>query len=338
MTSMGYTYTSGEWFMHSSLGCSPIEMLYACTAGKINGICTACDTGFTLDAADNVCKPTAAGSFGYDWATSAAKVTSHTVYSNEQVFPPFAENSAAIDWRDWGVITPVQDVGSTCAAEYAQTAADLASAAWSIKTGTANVLPSIQMVIDCETVSSDGCAAGTVQAALGAYATLGVYSEAQWPYTEADSGSCHLFEKGKIPFNHLPKFALEQPGFEQIPNVDRVALRRALRDGPVSFSFNALSDFESYTSGTYMGTNCDTASNTVNHSMVAVGYDTDGSGNEYIIAKNSWGTSWGISGYANIYVNPEGFGTCGMFVEVNHATAGKGSRISHNMVDNKALL
>jgi len=139
----GYTYASGEWFMHAELGCSPIQMLYACTAGTINGVCTTCATGFTLDAADNVCKPTTAGNFGYDWTASAAKVTSHTVYSNEQVFAPFAENSASIDWRDWGVITPVQDVGSTCAATYAQTAADLAAAAWSIKTGTANVVPSI---------------------------------------------------------------------------------------------------------------------------------------------------------------------------------------------------
>jgi len=80
-----------------------------------------------------------------------------------------------------------------------------------------------------------------------------------------------------------------------------------------------------------MGTSCSTTSNTVNTSLLAVGYDTDASGNEYIIAKNNLGTSWGISGYANIYVNPDGFGTCGMFVEVNKATAGLGSKI-----DNKA--
>jgi len=194
------------------------------------------------------------------------------------------------------------------------------------------------MVIDCETVTSNGCTSGSVQAALGSFATLGAYSKEQWPYTAVDTGDCHIFEKGKVPFNHLPKFALEQPGYKEIVSADRVALRRALRDGPVSFSFNSLPDFVSYTSGTYMGTNCDTTSNTVNHSMVAVGYDTDVAGNEYIIAKNSWGTSWGISGYANIYVNPAGYGTCGMFVEVNQATAGKGSALSNNMVDSKAIL
>jgi hypothetical protein len=88
-----------------------------------------------------------------------------------------------------------------------------------------------------------------------------------------------------------------------------------------------MADFNTYTTGTYMGTGCSTASDTVNHTLLVVGYDTDASGKEYVIVKGDWGTSWGSSGYANIYVNPEGFGTCGMFVEVNKATAGRGSKI-----------
>lgn len=135
-----------------------------------------------------------------------------------------------------------------------------------------------------------------------------------------------MLDKGKVPFNHLNKFTLELPGYEEIV-ADRVSLRRALRDGPVSVSFKVLTDFEEYTTGTYMGTSCDTDSNVVNHTLLAVGYDTDANGNEFVIVKNTWGTSWGNNGYADVYVNPEGYGTCGMFVEVNKATAGLGSRI-----------
>jgi hypothetical protein len=158
-----------------------------------------------------------------------------------------------------------------------------------------------------------------------------------WPYTGVDTADCHLFETEKIPFPHMNTFSLEQPGYTQI-QADRVAMRIALRKGPISFSFNALADFESYTSGTYMGTNCSTASDTVTMSMIAVGYDTDSSGNEYIIAKSSWGTDWGDSGYANIYVNPEGHGTCGMFVDMNQATAGLGSKIVHSAANIKTEL
>jgi hypothetical protein len=102
--------------------------------------------------------------------------TTHVPYSNEQVFPPYDDNSAAIDWRTSGIITPVRDEGS-CNSDFASTAADLAASAWSIKTGIAGTIPAIQMILDCETVTSNGCTGGSVQAALTAIATLGVYDE-----------------------------------------------------------------------------------------------------------------------------------------------------------------
>jgi len=35
----------------------------------------------------------------------------------------------------------------------------------------------------------------------------------------------------------------------------------------------------------------------LNHAVILVGYDTDLNGNQYYILRNSWGTSWGMSGY-----------------------------------------
>jgi len=49
---------------------------------------------------------------------------------------------------------------------------------------------------------------------------------------------------------------------------------------------------------------------------MAVGYDTDAAGNEYVIVQGPWGTSWGQSGYGHVYLDPEEPGTCGMFVEM----------------------
>jgi len=213
--SISYGYTDEYFFEHPYHGCSPIEMLYACKKGSMDGICTECITGFTLGD-DLVCMPTLAGDAGYNWTTNAAYFDAHEAHSNLYTFGPFDENSSSVDWRSKGVITPVQDytlVGNTpvtkCNVSYAAAAADLASAAWSIKTGIANFKPSIQMIIDCETEISDGCTTGSLTSALGAFATLGAYDATVWPYTGVDTANCHLFETEKIPYTHMSKFKLE---------------------------------------------------------------------------------------------------------------------------------
>ena len=66
---------------------------------------------------------------------------------------------------------------------------------------------------------------------------------------------------------------------------------------PVTGAMYAGGAFMSYTSGVYTG--CPayaTAITQLNHAVLIVGYDANGN---YII-KNSWGTNWGVNGFATI--------------------------------------
>jgi C1A family cysteine protease len=87
------------------------------------------------------------------------------------------------------------------------------------------------------------------------------------------------------------------------------ALQAALTQQPISVSIDAeTSYFQSYTSGVL--TNAVSCGTTIDHAVLAVGFGTTGT-TDYFIVKNSWGSSWGESGYINIAA-VEGFGVCGI--------------------------
>ena len=63
------------------------------------------------------------------------------------------------------------------------------------------------------------------------------------------------------------------------------------KEGPVSVCLDA-SNWASYKSGVF--SNC--GSTTLNHAVLAVGYEKDGTW----IVKNSWGVNWGDQGYIKL--------------------------------------
>jgi len=70
-----------------------------------------------------------------------------------------------------------------------------------------------------------------------------------------------------------------------------------------------------YTSGVITSTSCGT---NLDHGILGVGYDAN---QKFYIVKNSWGGSWGESGYVRIGMNGDGAGICGIQQMDSYPTA-----------------
>lgn len=89
----------------------------------------------------------------------------------------------------------------------------------------------------------------------------------------------------------------------------------AVNLGPVAVAINASSyAFQTYSSGV-LTNNCSTS---CNHAVTLVGYNSDAA-TPYWIVRNSWGSSWGASGFIWMQ-QTNGKGQCGINTQVNYPT------------------
>jgi len=87
------------------------------------------------------------------------------------------------------------------------------------------------------------------------------------------------------------------------------ALQEAVAEGPVSVAIEADSPFfQLYTGGVFGSRFCGA---NLDHGVLAVGYGVD-DGKKYWKVKNSWGNSFGESGYIRLLKGKGGTGQCGI--------------------------
>jgi len=204
------------------------------------------------------------------------------MFSEEQM----KATASSIDWRAKGAVTYVKNQGQ-CGSCWSFSATGGIEGQWFLA-GHTLVAVSEQELVSCDT-TDDGCNGGLMDNAFAWLVSAqggNIVTESSYPYV---SGG------GNVPACALPKtVGANIVGHEDLPQSETQMATWMTTSGPISIGVDATS-WQTYMGG--IMTNC--ISSQVDHGVLAVGFDNTNSP-PYWIVKNSWGASWGESGYIRI--------------------------------------
>eukprot|EP00301_Raphidiophrys_heterophryoidea_P019708 c4586_g1_i1.p1 GENE.c4586_g1_i1~~c4586_g1_i1.p1 ORF type:complete len:359 (+),score=83.79 c4586_g1_i1:42-1079(+) len=217
-------------------------------------------------------------------------------------------NPASVDWRTKGAVNPIKNQGQ-CGSCWAFSTVDSYEGQVALKTGKLTSF-SEQDLVDCVTGQSipgtrgtccSGCNGGLMDygfAYMIAKQAGKDDTEASYPYKAAD-GTCGFVARDAT--------GAAVTSYTDVKAGDESALKDAVANiGPISIAVDATNGWQLYKSGVFnpiLG--CGTK---LNHGVGIVGYGTD-AGKDYWIIRNSWGETWGESGYMRLIM---GKNECGV--------------------------
>ncbi|KAH6772698.1 Granulin repeat cysteine protease family protein [Perilla frutescens var. hirtella] len=211
-----------------------------------------------------------------------------------------------VDWREKGAVAPVKDQGQ-CGSCWAFSTIGAVEGVNRIVTGDMKVL-SEQELVDCDTTFNQGCNGGLMDYAFEfIIKNGGIDTEEDYPYRAVDA-TCDVNRKNAR--------VVSIDSYEDVPENDEQALKKAVANQPVSVAIEAGGRaFQLYQSGVFTG-HCGTD---LDHGVVAVGYGTK-NGKDYWIVRNSWGPNWGEEGYIKLERNVANIttGKCGIAIEASY--------------------
>jgi len=212
---------------------------------------------------------------------------------------------ASVDWRTNNAVSEVKNQG-TCGSCWAFSTVGSLEGLHAIKTGSL-VEFSEQQLVDCSTsFGNEGCNGGMMDFAFQYVEKNGIETESDYPYTGSDDTCAASSSKTSWKIN----------GFVDVPQNVSAQLKAAVALNPVAVAIEADGFWFQFYFGGIFNSSCGT---NLDHGVLAVGYGTE-SGQNFWIVKNSWGGSWGESGYIRIADNGDGPGLCGIQMSASYAT------------------
>jgi len=231
-------------------------------------------------------------------------VRSESTVSSSSFVPISADRvgaGGALDWRTKGAVSPIQDQGQ-CGSCYSFSGIASIEGAWALKKG-ALIKLSEQQVVDCSrSLGNEGCNGGYEKNVFQyVINNRGIGTSAKYPYTGRDNQACKGSTNPSVVTISSQK---------SIPANNENAMMTAVQLGPISIAVDASHSFQFYSRGVFDDRGCGTS---LDHAINIVGFGTDTTtGKDYWIVRNSWGTSWGESGYIRVIRNKN---MCGLALD-----------------------
>jgi len=229
--------------------------------------------------------------------------TNTTAQSVNSGTPP-----SSYSWLSYSkkVVTGVYNQGQ-CGSCWAFSATENIESMWALAGKTLTEL-SMQQITSCDSYD-DGCGGGNPPTAYKYVMQAGgLDSYSSYPYDDGTGAKLPCkFNKNNIVakisgWNYVSQSASQESNI----------VTKLYQNGPVSVCVDA-SNWSSYKSGIYPASAC---GKSLDHCVEAEGYNT-GSSTPYWLIRNSWGTSWGQSGYMDLQYGKD---ACGVAQEATQVT------------------
>jgi len=215
--------------------------------------------------------------------------------------------SASVNWVTAGAVAAVKDQGQ-CGSCWAFSAVcAIESANYLQKKMSSVPTYSEQQLVDCGgATGNQGCNGGLMDNAFRYVETNKLQTEDDYPYRARDGTCKHGTGVGSVS------------GLTDVTSGSPSQLKAALMMQPVSVAVEAdQSPFQFYNGGVVTSSAC---GQQLDHGVAAVGYGMDSaSGEEYFLVRNSWGASWGLSGYLKISTSSDNI--CGILSQPSYPKA-----------------
>ncbi|XP_017082111.1 procathepsin L-like [Drosophila eugracilis] len=207
----------------------------------------------------------------------------------------YDEITKGIDWREYGYISGVGTQGTECLSCWAFSSSGVIEAHLAKKNGKLVPL-SPKHLLDCVPYPNQGCKlGGWVSVAFNYVRQFGTATKASFPY-QPKKDECHWDPKNS---------AGTIRGHVTLTEGDEKELAEVVYNiGPVAVSIDHLHDeFVQYFGGILNISSCGSTKDDLTHSVLVVGFGTHPKWGDYWLIKNSFGTSWGESGYFKLARN-----------------------------------